>query len=143
MPELDTYPKCFGPYLLYAISTGFENFEFSDEKRSGFRLFFLAEFNEAGQESEFAKEMKEARFSIVIDPADDHIPYATLHTDKEAVVNAVSGTDAFKIWEKYVSRVELSLPLVPSELVELRESLVERWHDEPGTDGVSPRRHPR
>ena len=135
MPELDTYPKCFGPYLLYAISTGFENFEFSDEKRSSFRLFFLAEFNEAGQESEFAKEMKEARFSIVIDPADDHIPYATLHTDKEAVVNAVSGTDAFKIWEKYVSRVELSLPLVPSELVELRESLVERWQMDQGPTG--------
>ena len=49
MPELDTYPKCFGPYLLYAISTGFENFEFSDQKRSGFRLFFLAEFKKAGQ----------------------------------------------------------------------------------------------
>ena len=50
-----------------------------------------------------------------------------LHTDKEAVVNAVSGTDAFKIWEKYVSRVELSLPLVPSELATRMEALDERW----------------
>ena len=135
MPEPNTYPKCFGPYLLYAISTGFENFEFSDEKRSGFRLFFLAEFKRPGRETKFAGEMKGAGFSVVIGPADDNIRYATLHTDKGAVVDAVSGTDAFKIWEKYVSRVELSLPLVPSGLVEFREGLVERWHKDHGPTG--------
>ena len=41
MPEPRSYPKCFGPYLRYAISTDFRNFEFFDSKSA---LFFLVEF---------------------------------------------------------------------------------------------------
>ena len=33
MPEGESYPRCFGPYLRYAISTDFEYFEFFDEER--------------------------------------------------------------------------------------------------------------
>lgn len=127
MPEVSTYPKCFDPYLLYAISTDFETFEFFGEKKKSHRLFLLAEFNKAGQEEKFAGEMNKAGFSVVIGPADDNIRYATLHTSKEAVVEAVTGSLAFGIWEKYVSRVELSLPLKPSSVAFMRRRLVERW----------------
>lgn len=127
MPEVNTYPRCFDPYLHYAISTDFKTFEFFDEKKESYRLFLLAEFNKAGQEGKFAREMNKAGFSVVIGPADDNIRYATLHTDKEAVVEAVTGSLAFDIWEKYVSRVELSLPLKPLSIAVFRRRLRRRW----------------
>jgi hypothetical protein len=125
MPKVSTYPKCFDPYLHYAISTDFETFEFFREKKK--RLFLLAEFNKAGDEKKFAREMNKAGFSVVIGPADDDIRYITLHTNKDAVVEAVSGSLAFGLWEKYVSRVELSLPLKPLSAALMRRRLVNRW----------------
>jgi hypothetical protein len=135
-PRRDTYPKCFDPYLRYAISTGFKNFDLPDEKKDSSRLFFLVEFNKAGQEAKFAREMSKAGFSVVLGPADDNIRYATLHTTKEAVVEAVPGSLAFDIWEKYVSRVELSLPIKPSSSVAfIRRRLVSRWQKGQGSPG--------
>lgn len=126
MLERDTYPKCFGPYLLYAISTEFENFGPFDERKARYRLFFLVEFEKAEYGSRFEAEMREAGFSVVLGPADDRAPVATLHTEKEAVVQAIKGTAAFDVWEKYVSRVEASLPLEPTALVSFRRSMVSR-----------------
>ena len=45
MPEDHRYPKCFGPYLRYAISTDFKYFEFFDDRY--FKLFLLVEFKSA------------------------------------------------------------------------------------------------
>ena len=44
MPKtVTTYASCFGPYLRYAISTSFKDFEPFDDKE----LLLLVEFNEA------------------------------------------------------------------------------------------------
>jgi hypothetical protein len=120
------FPTCFDPYLRYAIATDFKNFELSDEKRRSVKLFFLVEFKEAGQDREFTSEMEKAEFPVVLGPADDNVRYATLYTDKRAVVKAVGGSVLFDIWERYVSRLELSLPLQPSGPVAFIRRLVNR-----------------
>jgi hypothetical protein len=136
MFEHDPYPKCFGPYLRYAISTRFEAFELSDAKKRHARLFFLVEFKKAGLEADFAAEMNESGFSVVLGPTDDSIRYATLHTSKEAVTEEVEGRSAFHIWEKYVAMAELSLPLAPSAMMAFRENIVRRWEQDQGSPGT-------
>jgi hypothetical protein len=123
MREGDPYPDCFDPYLRYAISTDFEYFEFFDGRKS-FRLFFLAEFKQADFAPEFEREMRKAGFSVEFGPALDNIRYATLRTRTSAVLNP----RAYPIWDRYVSRVELSLPLKPStpEFIE-KQTLAPRW----------------
>ncbi|WP_114944945.1 hypothetical protein [Microvirga calopogonii] len=133
MLERNTYPKCFGPYLLYAISTDFENFGPFDERKASYRLFFLVEFEKAEDGARFEEEMREAGFPVVLGPADDSIPYATLQTAKEAVVQAVKGTVVFDVWEKYVSRVEPSLPLEPVALMSFVKSKISRWRKGQGS----------
>jgi len=121
MPECHGYPNCFGPYLLYAISTDFENFEFFDKGNS--KLFFLVEFQPAeGAAEEFKREMKNARFAVDFGPVHDKTRYVTMRTGKSAVLDPL----AFRIWDKYVSRVELSLPLKPSSAAK-SDVLAERW----------------
>src|SRR6267143_1216315 len=111
MPEAETYPNCFGPYLRYAIATLFEYFEFFDDRE--FKLFLLVEFKKAGQADAFADEMNKALSgrSVDLGPADDPTPYATMRTLTTAVTPAEPGSAVFSLWENYVSRVELSLPL--------------------------------
>ena len=51
MPE-DRLPSCFDPYLRYAISTDFRNFQFFDEQHkfydeNHFRLFLFVEVKHA------------------------------------------------------------------------------------------------
>ncbi|MXQ14640.1 hypothetical protein [Microvirga makkahensis] len=127
MLERDTYPKCFDPYLRYAISSNFGNFELPDGKKERSRLFFLVEFKEAGRETEFAAQMNEAGLSVVLGPAGSTTRFATLHAAREAVIKAVNGSVAFDIWEKYVSRVALSLPLETSASGALRRLPAGRW----------------
>jgi hypothetical protein len=126
MREGIRYPNCFDPYLLYAISTDFRYFEFFDEKS---KLFFLVEFKRAEGAKKFADEMNSANalFSVVLVPANGHTRYATVRSEKAAVVDAVHGSNAFRIWQEHVSRVELSLPLKSS--APKSESVVERWKD--------------
>jgi hypothetical protein len=111
MPEGKVYPKCFDAYLLYAIWTGFEYFSFFNETK--FKLFLLTEFKKAGQADDFAEKMNRALSERAVDlgPADDNTPYSTIRTRTMAVTAAVSGSAVFDLWEEYVSRVELSLPL--------------------------------
>lgn len=105
MPEPKVYPRCFGPYLRYAISTDFRNFEFFDLKSA---LFFLVEFHDTASQDNFVREMKKHHGVIVdLGPSDD-TRYATMLATKAAV----AGT-ALDEWDKFVSRVELSLPLKP------------------------------
>ena len=105
MPDGHRYANCFGPYLRYAISTDFKTFEFFDEGK--FTLFLLVEFKEADGAENFAKAMRVAGLPVDLGPAADSTRYATVLTHKPAVVDP----GAIPLWENFVSRVELSLPL--------------------------------
>jgi hypothetical protein len=135
MPEAEL-PKCFDPYLRYAISTGFENFKPVDARNSqgadagnskgadarnsrranaisgsidGRKLFLLVELFDAGLVKEFEDQM------INRDVGADFGPNVgqTRFTVLRAATDAVSGKN-FDLWNKYVHRVELSLPVQPS-----------------------------
>src|SRR3954471_10067291 len=101
MPEREL-PKCFGPYLRYAIATDFRNFESFDE--DSFKLFFLLEFKGEGSARAFEREMtepkdqKEPTFDVELGPGDEHSRYATLRSHKAAVTES----SAFPIWDKFV-----------------------------------------
>ena len=105
-----SYPKCFDPYLRYGIRTNFADFEFFDDEL--FKLFFLVEFKEPALADEFAEQMGAARFDVRLDPIleGEHPRYRTLHSKKSAVTDP----DAVPYWDRYVDRVELSLPLKPT-----------------------------
>jgi hypothetical protein len=102
--------------LRYAISTNFRNFKLFDEKL--FALLLLVEFHRADDGPEFAKRM--ARFDAALGPEfgrdfGPHVGrtrYATMRASKRAVLD----DDALSIWNDFVSRVELSLPVKPSSL---------------------------
>jgi hypothetical protein len=138
MPDGESYPSCFGPYLRYAISTHFEYFEFFDP-RENFRLFLLAEFKEAGQQDEFVDRLNGALSelhpgpsgpSVDLGPADDAIPFATLRAPTIAVTPVVPGSPVFVLWEQYVSRVELSLPLKLSISPPFaKRKVLQRWNE--------------
>ncbi|WLA53954.1 hypothetical protein [Bradyrhizobium diazoefficiens] len=124
------YPDCFGPYLRYAISTRFAYFSSFDQTISiehrilfdedTFKLFLLVEFKKAGQADEFADKMNAilAQPSVDLGPADEQIRFSTMRTLTAAVTPVDSDSSGysiwqavFSLWDKYVSRVELSLPL--------------------------------
>jgi hypothetical protein len=144
MAEGDGYPKCFGPYLRYAISTHFESFEFFDERKN-FRLFFLVEFKQTDPAStstqddpasNFQDAMKNVGVSVEFGPAEDKTPYATMRTSTLAVLEPHI-VEKYYIWDKYVSRVELSLPVKPSpppaEFFEEPIHRFEQGMDQPGS----------
>jgi hypothetical protein len=111
MPVSDDFPKCYDPYLRYAISTEFSTFEPFGDTRT--RLFFLGEFRQPATKAvkkAFVDEMLSlARVDgIEFGPADDETPYVTIRTKK----NAVLVEAALAIWDKHFSRVALSLPLM-------------------------------
>jgi hypothetical protein len=119
MPDRASYPKCFGPYLRYGILTEFADFEFFDE-RENFRLFLLSEFKRDKPQDEFIRRLNHALSgphqdssspSVEVGPAKDSIPFATLRAPTAAVTPIAPDDEVFKLWEDYVSRVELSLPL--------------------------------
>jgi hypothetical protein len=129
MREGDEYPKCFDPYLRYAISTNFRDFEFFD---SSSMLFFLVEFNKTeGAADHFEREMNDPDRSYhpermaEVGPAHDKALYATVR-GKLGMLDP----KAFSIWNKHVSRVELSLPVKPSSRVApFRKQPVCRWEE--------------
>lgn len=108
MPEPRSYPKCFGPYLRYAISTDFRNFEFFDSKSL---LFFLIEFRNAdkGEQRRFVREIDKNGGKIDLGPSKG-TRYATAFATKSALAG-----EALSVWDNFVSRVELSLPLKPAD----------------------------
>jgi hypothetical protein len=106
-----TLPESFDPYLRYAIAADFTIFESFDEEN--FRLFFLVEFKQAGFAAEFAKDMQADGFRAEFRSDKDDSRYATLRTSKAAVIDPRT----YPFWDKYVSRVELSLPIKPAEAV--------------------------
>ena len=104
--------KCFGPYLRYAIATDFRNFARFHKTRRDFNLFLLVEFKKHANPKTFRDEINHALgpYSLVLgpvnNPAKHKTRYYTAHARKAAVGDAVAA-----IWDRHVSRVELSLPL--------------------------------
>lgn len=119
MPE-HALPKCFQTYLRYAISTDFRNFEFFDERH--FSLLLLVELKRAEQADDFEKQM--AKFDAALGPQFGRefdvgrLRYVTMRASKAAVLHR----DTVPIWDEYVSKVELSLPIKPSDLPSFRRS---------------------
>ena len=120
MPE-GHLPNCFDPYLRYAISTDFGNFQFVDEKtrffdEKNFKLFLLVELKEAELVAVFEKEMTNPEFdrdfAAEFGPNVGHTRYATMRCRKAAVIDS----RALHLWREYVSKVELSLPVKPTSI---------------------------
>src|SRR4051794_35596883 len=111
MPDGETYPSSFGPYLRYAIDSEFENFAtdfadfgekfpFFDEDR--FRLFLLVELKHAELVREFENAMGERdEFGTEFGPDVGETRYVTMRCRKAAVTDQHR---AFRIWRKYASR---------------------------------------
>ncbi len=102
MPEGRPYPKCFGPYLRYAISTDFRNFEFFDDNI--FSLFLLVEFKRAEHAAaDFEKGIASfARFGPEFGPGFPNVHptrYATMRASKAALLDST-----FDIWNEHVSK---------------------------------------
>ncbi len=97
-------PTCFDPYLRYAIASDFKDFEFFDA--SNYKLSLLVEFRTVALARTFDTDMKSA---IEFGPADLGAIYATIRAHKSVVTDP----STFPIWNKCVSRVELSLPVKP------------------------------
>jgi hypothetical protein len=145
MPDGETYPSCFGPYLRYAIDSDFENFStdfedfgkkfpFFDEHR--FRLLLLVELKQAELVRKFESAMgARDEFGTEFGPDVGKTRYVTMRCRKAAVTNQFG---AFRIWREFVSRVELSLPVMPSSpTVRIKKaSIVDRYdegNDPPGS----------
>jgi hypothetical protein len=157
MADGQIYPKCFGPYLRYAISTRFVYFSSFGQtisrrdqhffNESEFKLFLLVEFIKAGQAEDFADAIQKilSDRGVELGPAADDTPYTTMRTLTIVVTPAAADSSGssiwqhlFALWEEYVSRVELSLPMKLSTEMLVRgrvNTLEERWKEE----GESPR----
>lgn len=137
-------PDCFDPYLRYAISTEFTNFRdhltakpgLIEERRTtkapetfddhNFRLLLLIELKEAGMAPEFEKALKDLGSAFCIELGPDigdfsKTRYLTMRCRTSAVTDPHLQQD---FWTKYVSRVELSLPVRRSETL----GFLERVH---------------
>jgi hypothetical protein len=107
-------PNCFDPYLRYAISTEFRYFDSFDPAARTFELFFLVELMKPGTEDDniaTALNSYNSSFHVKLGPAASSSRYVTMRSRRAAVVDLDQG--AVDIWQAYVSRVELSLPLPP------------------------------
>jgi hypothetical protein len=138
MPDGETYPSSFGPYLRYAIDSDFKNFStdfedfgkrfpFFDEDH--FRLPLLVEVKHAGLVREFERAMGgPEQFGAEFGPDVGKTRYVTMRCRKAAVTDQ---STAFRIWRDFVSRVELSLPVMPSSPAErIEKVLLEHRYDE-------------
>jgi len=145
MPDGEIYPSCFGPYLRYAIDSDFENFstdfeDFGEKFRffaeDRFRLLLLVELKDAERVRGFENAMgARDEFGTEFGPNVGKTRYVTMRCRKAAVTNQFG---AFRIWREFVSRVELSLPVMPSSpTVRIKKAaLVDRYDegkDPPGS----------
>jgi hypothetical protein len=136
MADSQEYPACFGPYLRYAIDSDFGNFS-TDLENFGktfrflgedqFRLLLLIEVKQDERVQEFEEAMTaHGEFGTEFGPDVGNTQYATLRSKRAAV-----GAASYSIWNKYVSRVELSLPVRPSSPAEFnRKATLEDRYDQ-------------
>ncbi|WP_331291564.1 MULTISPECIES: hypothetical protein [Methylobacterium] len=99
-------PKCFGPYLRYAIVTRFRNFKLLHSRKH--KLFLFVAFKRAGSASAFAEAMwREASVDVELGPDSEQRRFATLFTNSASVRRHATAA----IWDAFVDQVELSLPI--------------------------------
>jgi hypothetical protein len=138
MPDGESYPSSFGPYLRYAIDSDFKNFStdfedfgkkfpFFDEDR--FRLSLLVELKHARLVHDFENAMGEPEeFGAEFGPDVGKTRYVTMRCRAAAVTDQHG---AFPIWREFVSRVELSLPVMPSSPTDrIRKAVLRDRYDE-------------
>lgn len=140
MPDRKQYPKCFGPYLRYAISTEFDYFKFVNENKE-FNLCLLIEFKPPRRGGEFSAQLANEFVGVIneflhgisisesayLTPADDNAPYGTLITPIAVVTTTKDRQRSSSFpWDRYASRVELSMPLTQSEQLRGAEPPQER-----------------
>lgn len=106
LPERN-FPSCFDAYLRFSIATDFRDFEFFED--DDFKLILLVELKDAKLLGRFQGAIGE--FGAQFGPDVGETRYATVRCPKRAVVAAATA----EIWNEYVCRVELSLPLKPSQ----------------------------
>lgn len=132
-------PSCFDPYLRYAIASDFANFASFDQRT--FRVFLLLEFKSLKAASDFEDAITKPEYEVEFSPVDRSSRYTTMRARKNVVTNAFKdpGKDAspdqdalFNAWNDHVSRVELSLPLIPTDNKPLARRVLNRRH------GVNP-----
>jgi len=145
MADREQYPTSFGPYLRYAIDSDFENFStdfenfgnkfrFFDEDQ--FRLLLLVELKPDEDVGAFENAMNaRGEFGTEFGPDVGETQYVTMRCLKAGVTDQER---AFPIWRQYVSRVELSLPVMPSSPKEFNkktdlEHRYEQGADDPGS----------
>jgi hypothetical protein len=141
MADREQYPNCFGPYLRYAIDSDFQNFTTDLENfgkrflrfdENQFRLPLLVELKGADVVSAFETAMGlYPDFGAEFGPDVGHTRYATMRCHKAAVTDRKR---AFPIWDTYVSRVELSLPVEPLTKELIQKADIDTRYDE----GVTP-----
>ncbi|WP_315777274.1 MULTISPECIES: hypothetical protein [unclassified Bradyrhizobium] len=145
------YPRCFDPYLRYAISTEFKNFEenlqekwdrFDDDK---YRLLLLIELKEAGTAADFAKvagqleptqpEFATTKYGIELAPYAADSRYLTMRCRASAVLDSALHES---VWGNYVNRVALSLPVKPSSPKSFQKSAPIRHRFKEGKEAPGP-----
>ncbi|MFK4382472.1 hypothetical protein [Bradyrhizobium sp. USDA 223] len=102
-------PRCFDPYLRYAIASEFKNFDFFDERES--KLFLFVELKHAGLAGDFVRALSRDIFGAEFGLTSPNSRYLTIRAYKAAV-----RSESFRAWNDNVSRVELSLPLKPTAI---------------------------
>src|SRR5437763_1343582 len=80
------FPKCFDPYLQFAISTEFKFFRHTED----FKLLLLVELKEANTAAELAADLREAvapetgEAFVELGPAPAELTYCSLRTEPGA-----------------------------------------------------------
>lgn len=136
MADSENLPKCFGPYLRYAISKGFGSVVgFATDDRP---LLLLVEFWKAGSARDFALELqkvrKKAHTEVEFSPEEEGFRYVTLIAERSAVRPSDQDDDTvaawISSWDTQASRVELSFPLIPTLSLSITERTAShRWEE--------------
>lgn len=121
-----SFPRCFGPYLRYAIVTKFFNFKLLKKRKR--KLFLLVAFKRVGSASAFVEAMRrEASIEVELGPDSEQRRFATVFTSSAGV----SKQRTAAIWDAFVDQVELSLPITRAEVTERPRSMQLRHHGAP------------
>src|SRR5262249_42769731 len=89
-------------------------------------------FHEAGKAADFKRDMqaidaKNSEFAVEYGPEEANARHVTMIAEQ-----AVLKSEAFKVWNKHVSKVELSLPISPTTAdKDTQRDLVQRWSEDP------------
>ncbi|WP_267428498.1 hypothetical protein [Methylobacterium sp. GC_Met_2] len=121
-------PKCFGPYLRYAIVTRFRDFALLHSRTH--KLFLLVAFKRAGSASAFVKAMgRDASVDVELGPDSAQRCFATVFTTLEGVTTPPTAA----IWDAFVDQVELSLPIKRAAVTRRQHRVHHRHHRAPHT----------